>query len=290
MKLSAKKSEGNSAMKSYKRRTKFWHRIASAVLCFALLGTNVAGVLAADVSATETEVSPIETEISPIENIFSDEDISEKATEPPGETKTEESSTPSDTDTTEDTTEDVPPAKKSVPSADEGDDQSRNAETSGVHITAWTWVDEEEILTEYDGKWYLSLPGANTDDLTKDLLEEMLPQEVHATLSNDEKIDLPLKWDLSSLSDMTDAEKTYHFNATVGGDYSLANDISSPSVCFTFGGAEVYAANYPGNRRTLSSEELQKELQKHQVQGITPAGTTINLFDYVASKDGAIGN
>lgn len=289
MKLSAKKSEGNSAMQSYKRRTKFWHRIASAVLCFALLGTNVAGVLAADVSATETEVSPIETEISPIENIFSDEDISEKATEPPGETKTEESSTPSDTDTTENTTEDVPPAKKSVPSADEGDDQSRNAETSGVHITAWTWVDEEEILTEYDGKWYLSLPGANADDLTKDLLEEMLPQEVHATLSNDEKIDLPLKWDLSSLSDMTDAEKTYHFNATVGGDYSLANDISSPSVCFTFGGAEVYAANYPGNRRTLSSEELQKELQKHQVQGITPAGTTINLFDYVASKDGAIG-
>lgn len=53
-------------------------------------------------------------------------------------------------------------------------------------------------------------------------------------------------------------------------------------------GTEVYAAGFPGNRTVLDSQEtLEQALTEHQVQGITPAGTTVNLFDYVASKDGA---
>ncbi|RHO53358.1 hypothetical protein DW091_19620 [Eubacterium sp. AM05-23] len=53
-------------------------------------------------------------------------------------------------------------------------------------------------------------------------------------------------------------------------------------------GTEVYAAGFPGKRTVLESQEaLEKALTEHQKQGITPAGTTVNLFDYVASKDGA---
>ena len=47
-------------------------------------------------------------------------------------------------------------------------------EPEETYIIGWTWVDEEEFLTEYDGEWYLSLPGAERDDLTEELLEEML--------------------------------------------------------------------------------------------------------------------
>ena len=53
-------------------------------------------------------------------------------------------------------------------------------------------------------------------------------------------------------------------------------------------GTEVYAAGFPGKRTVLNNREaLEQALTEHQKQGITPEGTTVNLFDYVASKDGA---
>ena len=214
MKLSTEKSKDNSAMKSKKRGTKFWRRIASMGLCVVLFGTNATGVLATNVSATE--------------DVFLDEGVADQTTESSGETDTGKISTPSDTDTTEDvpgaaesespgdenvnqsesaepsdtdTTEDVPGTAESESPGDEDVNQSESADPSDVHIMAWTWVDEEEILTEYEGEWYLSLPGATEADLTEELLKSMLPGEVLATLSNGEEINLPLTWDLSSYPD-----------------------------------------------------------------------------------------
>lgn len=290
MKLSTEKSKDNSAMKSKKRGTKFWCRIASMGLCVVLFGTNATGVLATNVSAAE--------------DVFLDEGVADQTTESSGETDTGKISTPSDTDTTEDvpgaaesespgdenvnqsesaepsdtdTKEDVPGAAESESPGDEDVNQSESADPSDVHIMAWTWVDEEEILTEYEGEWYLSLLGATEADLTEELLKSMLPGEVLATLSNGEEINLPLTWDLSSYPDQpTGAEKSYRFDAAVEGDYSLAEDVLSPYVLFVFGGAELYA-EYPGVRRPLTPSD---NLAEHTVQGLTPAGTTVNLFDY----------
>ena len=322
MKLSTEKSKDNSAMKSKKRGTKFWRRIASMGLCVVLFGTNATGVLATNVSATEDAT----------EDVFLDEGVADPTTESSGETDTGKISTPSDTDTMEDvpgaaesespgdenvnqsesaepsdtdTTEDVPGAAESESPGDGDVNQSESADPSDVHIMAWTWVDEEEILTEYEGEWYLSLPGATEADLTEELLKSMLPGEVLATLSNGEEINLPLTWDLSSYPDQptgaempaemesldeaeqptedgagdaaAGAEKIYRFDAAVEGDYSLAEDVLSPYVLFVFGGAEVYDANYPGTRRLLTASD---NLADHTVQGLTPAGTTVNLFDY----------
>lgn len=317
MKLSTEKSKDNSAMKSKKRGTKFWRRIASMGLCVVLFGTNATGVLATNVSATE--------------DVFLDEGVADQTTESSGETDTGKISTPSDTDTTEDvpgaaesespgdenvnqsesaepsdtdTKEDVPGAAESESPGDEDVNQSESADPSDVHIMAWTWVDEEEILTEYEGEWYLSLPGATEADLTEELLKSMLPGEVLATLSNGEEINLPLTWDLSSYPDQptgaempaemesldeaeqptedgagdaaAGAEKIYRFDAAVEGDYSLAEDVLSPYVLFVFGGAELYA-EYPGTRREFNADD---RVADHTVQGLTPAGTTVNLFDY----------
>lgn len=268
MKLSTEKSKDNSVMKSKKRGTKFWCRIASMGLCVVLFGTNAVGVLATNVSATE--------------DVSLDEGVVGQTTESSGETDTGEVSKPSDTDTTED----VPGAAESESPGDEDVNQSESADPSDVHIMAWTWVDEEELLTEYEGEWYLSLPGATEEDLTEELLKSMLPGEVLATLSNGEEINLPLTWDLSVYPDQpVEAEKSYRFDAAVEGDYSLAEDVLSPYVLFVFGGAEVYA-EYPGTRRPLTSND---NLAKHTVQGLTPAGTTVNLFDY-SFKVGSDGN
>lgn len=51
--------------------------------------------------------------------------------------------------------------------------------------------------------------------------------------------------------------------------------------------------NYPGTREILTEEGLRNALKSdggHRVSGITPPGTTLNLFDYVASHDGAVEN
>ncbi|MDO4504999.1 MAG: fibro-slime domain-containing protein [bacterium] len=55
------------------------------------------------------------------------------------------------------------------------------------------------------------------------------------------------------------------------------------SMVGVFCGAEVYDGKYPGARRALTNTD---SLADHTVQGITPAGTTVNLFDY----DPQIGN
>ena len=72
-------------------------------------------------------------------------------------------------------------------------------------------------------------------------------------------------------------------DAAIGEDYALAKDVDALYVLLEYGGAEVYAATYPGERRALTGTD---KLADHTVKGITPAGTTVNLFDY----DPQIGN
>lgn len=280
-----------------KRKSKIWRRMAGTALCVVLLSTNIVGVLAAEVpdETSKTEISFTEEEIGHSPEGASDLETSEQAPESSGETGEEEPSTPSDADIAEDT----PPTESSAPPTDEDGELPENAEDLDVHVAAWTWVDDEKILTEYEGAWVLSLPGANKQDLTEELLLELLPKEIRATLSNGEEIILPLTWNLSSLADIAAdpeenysdaAEKFYRFDAAVGGDYALADGALSPYVLFSFGGAEVYAATYPGTRRPLDGTD---NLANHTVQGITPAGTTVNLFDYdigIAGDDDVLPN
>lgn len=254
-----------------KRSIALWYRIVGMLLCAVLLGTGTVGVMATEVPAGE--------------NVEQTEDSS-------GETDTEDSSTDDDSDS--DITEESSGEDSALP---EEDNQQKD-----VHITAWTWVDEDEILMEYEGEWYLSLPGMDPQEMTEEEINEtllaMLPVEILATLSNGEEISIPIAWDLSSPQLVTpDTEDTesittdmlYRLNAVLYGDYPLADDAESPYVLCAFSGVELYAATYPGSRTVLSEQELEKALETHQVKGLTPAGTTVNLFDYVASHDGAVG-
>lgn len=161
-------------------------------------------------------------------------------------------------------------------------------EPEETYIIGWTWVDEEEFLTEYDGEWYLSLPGAERDDLTEELLEEMLPKKLCVELSDGETEYLPITWDFSPLSD--NSQEYYRLDAAIGEDYALAKDVDALYVLLEYGGAEVYAATYPGERIALTGTD---KLADHTVKGITPAGTTVNLFDYdfgITSDDDVLPN
>ena len=64
----------------------------------------------------------------------------------------------------------------------------KNEDNLDVQITTWTWVDDEEFLTEYNETWYLGLPGLDMQQYTseelQEILTEMLPKQISAVQSN----------------------------------------------------------------------------------------------------------
>lgn len=282
-----------------------WRRVISVALCAVLLSTNMVGVCAAEAQPPEDEKPPV----CICDILCGDEGNSAcpVCAEDPAQCAAE----------------------------------AQPPEPEETYIIGWTWVDEEEFLTEYDGEWYLSLPGANMQELTeemlREILQEMLPKQIRATLANNteksddtqqpsdsEQLDgieqlneiqqpnvpeqsnepeqsygtqrpnapeqpkeealLDITWDFSALQEEPQvvdiSENTqqvfYLLKASLGEDYALAKDVPPLEVRLDIGGAELYA-EYPGTRRELTDDD---KLADHTVQGITPAGTTVNLFDY----------
>lgn len=242
-----------------RRRRRKWQRLIGVVLCMVLLSANMGGALAAEESATDKS-TVVEKSGQSTEKEVSDTETT-KVTE-----------TTKDTETTK--------ATETTKNTEESGNSVKPKETLSHSITEWKWVDEEEYLTEYDGEWYLGLPGVDIRDLTEEILKEMLPKEIQTVLSDGKKERLSVTWDFSVLSKKPEKE-TYCLKAAVPKDYELAENVKELSVTVAAGGAEEYAtATYPGERKKLSKDELGKVLKDHQVQGITPAGTTVNLFDY----------
>ena len=111
----------------------------------------------------------------------------------------------------------------------------------------------------------------------------MLPQALAVTLGDGTTETLPVTWDMSVLWEASAANGLYRLNAALPDEYRLKDGVKAPYVLLEYSGAEVYDAKYPGVRRALTDTD---NLADHTVQGITPAGTTVNLFDY----DPQIGN
>lgn len=116
----------------------------------------------------------------------------------------------------------------------------QESKPSDNDIAAWEWVDEEEFLTEYEGEWYLSLPGATAEDLTEELLNGMLPQALAVTLGDGTTKTLPVTWDMSVLWETSAANGLYRLNAALPDEYRLKDGVKAPYVLLEYGGAELY--------------------------------------------------
>lgn len=140
----------------------------------------------------------------------------------------------------------------------------------------------------------------------KAVLTEMLPAGIHGTLENGEEADVSIEWDFSGLeedpvviSGSEDLQKLgmaelpqeadsdtqaggeaqwtlYPLTASVEQGYQLAEEAPELKVWLDVGGVQTLAI-YPGTRRPRTADD---KLADHVVRGITPAGTTVNLFDY----------
>lgn len=167
---------------------------------------------------------------------------------------------------TEDTSQGTEPGGAAT-SGDTADKAETNETANAAMITDWSWIDEDGILQENDGVWGIGVPGASKDNpLTQDALLEMLPEQIHAVLSDGSEVTADLTWDLSEIPEEGVWSGEYTVSANVDGTYTVSESAAPLIVKVEVGGAETYAS--------------QTNLNANTVEGLTPKGTTINVFDY----------
>lgn len=130
-------------------------------------------------------------------------------------------------------------------------------------VTAWTWNDEQQVLQQDGDIWGLGLAGV--EELNEEIWAEvqtLLPQSIFATVENAaEPVVLALSWTL----DGTTAKATL-----VDPGYVLAETAPALAVTLQVGNTETFTT-LPSGTPPFSNRE---------VEGISPDGTTIDLFDY----------
>lgn len=150
------------------------------------------------------------------------------------------------------------------------DQLSAGEENTEVMVCSWEWCDGLDILQYADGVWGLGLPGVSENNpLTGEGLLELLPGEITADTQEGTET-LELNWDLSQIPEGGLTSGDYTFTAGLPEGYVLAEDAEPLTVTVQLGGAETYTALPSGT----------PPYQNHIVNGVSPSGTTINLFDY----------
>ena len=149
-------------------------------------------------------------------------------------------------------------------------------------VRAWDWMDPLGALTQAEQGWVLALPGVGPEQpLTRDAAASLLPAQINATLQNGQPASLALTWDLSAIPEAGAAAGEYPVLASLADPTYALPQGDALSITLQAGGAQTYALEMP------SGEPLYAD---HIVQGISPLGTTIHLFDYWLDSQTAADN
>lgn len=144
-------------------------------------------------------------------------------------------------------------------------------EAADVELAEWSWSDPEGVLQENEGSWMLGLPGVSqSNPLTGEALLALLPEQIEAVTSEGETLALAIAWDVSSIPEEGVWSGIQTYQASLPEGYALAESAGALEVTVELGGAETYAELPSGT----------PPFQNHIVEGVSPKGTTINLFDY----------
>ena len=139
-------------------------------------------------------------------------------------------------------------------------------------VRAWAWVDPLGALTQAEQGWVLALPGVGPEQpLTRDAAASLLPAQINATLQNGQPASLDLSWDLSAIPAAGAAAGEYPVLASLADPTYALPQGDALSITIQAGGAQTYALEMPYGEPPYAD---------HIVQGISPLGTTIHLFDY----------
>lgn len=227
------------------RGHKIIKRLASSLLCLALIGSNNTSALANDAIYYDDPAQIVD-------------ELGEENTE-----FLEEPYYDLESDSVEPETENPP---------------------EGEVVSSWEWSEPNSNLAQYKDEWYLSFPQTQKQELKDndfEKLKESLPNQITVTYSNNITRDYSLTWDLSNLN-ISDIEWLYKLQPTVDDlDTDVSTIFDNLYIYLEFdeeNSDNKYPGRYPGRYRQLNPDEINDT--KHQVKGITPAGSKINLFDY----------
>lgn len=138
-------------------------------------------------------------------------------------------------------------------------------------VVSWEWIDGQQLLTESEGDWGLGLAGVSqAEPLSQETLAAFLPDEITATTDSGETVTLTLTWDLSNLPEEGTYEGEYTLTASLPDPYALTQDAEPLNVTLQLGSGETYSSLPSGT----------PNYSEHIVNGVSPNGTTIDLFDY----------
>lgn len=139
-------------------------------------------------------------------------------------------------------------------------------------VRAWDWVDPLGALTQAEQGWVLALPGVGPEQpLTRDAAASLLPAQINATLQNGQPASLALTWDLSAIPEAGAAAGEYPVLASLADPTYALPQGDALSITLQAGGAQLLDSKLPSGDAPYP---------EHIVQGISPLGTTIHLFDY----------
>ena len=139
-------------------------------------------------------------------------------------------------------------------------------------VRTWAWVDPLGALAQAEQGWVLALPGVGPEQpLTRDAAASLLPAQINATLQNGQPASLALTWDLSAIPAAGAAAGEYPVLASLADPTYALPQGDALSITIQAGGAQTYALEMPYGEPPYAD---------HIVQGISPLGTTIHLFDY----------
>lgn len=143
-------------------------------------------------------------------------------------------------------------------------------------VVDWQWSDPQGFLTqEADGSWSMDMPGVSASNpVSASALQSFLPTEIATRMDNDTMPALAIAWDLTAIP----------ADGATSGDYLLQAYLADPTYALTDAAAPLQVTLHLGGAETYDNELTipggTPPYSEHIVAGVSPAGTTINLFDY----------
>ncbi len=140
-------------------------------------------------------------------------------------------------------------------------------------VVSWEWVDDQQLLTRLEDGWGMGLPGAGEDNpLTREAVAELLPGAITAMTHSGEEVTLEISWDLTALPEESIPDGDYSLTAALPEAYALTDEAEALAATLQVGGVETYTE--------LELPSGDPPLSEHIINGLSPNGTTIDLFDY----------
>ena len=134
-----------------------------------------------------------------------------------------------------------------------------------LEVLSWTWTGDALQWSEENKRWEMILPGASKEQVvSRDLLKTYLPETIRVELNAGEQ-EIVLNWELDGWPENA-YEGEYAVKACLPEGYTMGVNASDLEVVVILGGA--------------MTEGVDDTFDDLSFEGVTPKGTTINVFDY----------